>query len=139
MRRVSAVGLGKLGMGFAAAAATRGFDVVGVDIDAGVVASVNEGRAPIQEPGLQEALSAVGSRLRATTEHRLAVEECDLSFILVATPSDPDRNFSNECVARALESLAAALAASTKGYHVFVISSTLTPTPTEERLIPLID
>lgn len=138
MEKISVVGLGKLGLCFAACAAARGFKTVGVDIDANVVNSVNKGFSPIIEPGLQKLISKVGDRLTATKSHEEAIEKTDVTFIMVATPSDPDGNFSNKYVESALKSLAEAFRKSNKKYHLFVISSTLMPTSTEERLIPLI-
>jgi UDPglucose 6-dehydrogenase len=139
MDKISVVGLGKLGLCFAAAAASRGFETIGVDVGQDVIESLNNGRSHIVEPGLQELISKVKNKLTATKEHARAILETDISFILVATPSDKEGNFSNTYVESALKSLAAVLKASQKEYHVFVISSTVMPTSTEERLIPIIE
>jgi len=52
--KVSVIGLGKLGASMAAAFASRGFDVVGVDVNQRSVDLVNAGHAPVQETGLEE-------------------------------------------------------------------------------------
>ena len=51
---LSVVGLGKLGACAAACFAAKGFDVIGVDIDREAINAINEGRAPVYEPRLQE-------------------------------------------------------------------------------------
>jgi UDP-N-acetyl-D-mannosaminuronate dehydrogenase len=51
---ISVIGLGKLGASMAAAFASRGFKVIGVDVDHRAVDALNEGRAPVQETGLEE-------------------------------------------------------------------------------------
>jgi len=139
MDKISVVGLGKLGVCFAAASASRGFETIGVDVGEHIIDSINNGRAHIFEPGLQELISKVGDMLTATREHSRAIKETDITFILVATPSDTEGNFSNAYVESALKSLAVALKASRKEYHLFVISSTVMPTSMEERLIPIIE
>lgn len=45
MEKISVVGLGKLGLCFAAAAASRGFETIGVDVGEHIIESVNNGRA----------------------------------------------------------------------------------------------
>lgn len=70
------VALGKIGLPIAAQLTNTGHSVIGCDIDADVVATVNAGRAPFpNEAGLEEALaSAVAAgRLKATTNTATAV------------------------------------------------------------------
>ncbi len=54
----SVVGLGKLGASMAAAIASRGFNVIGVDINQRAVDLVNAGHAPVQETNLEAKLIA---------------------------------------------------------------------------------
>ncbi len=139
-RRVSVVGLGKLGLCLAACVAERGIDTIGVDIDRQTVEMVNHNRAPWFEKGLDDLLARnVGQRLLVTTDHVQAIESTDATFVLVATPSDPDGTFSNRFVEAALASLADALGRSQKPYHSFVISSTVMPGSTQELFIPLLE
>jgi UDPglucose 6-dehydrogenase len=137
---VSVVGMGKLGLCLAAVFAKKGLRTIAVDIERKVVEAVNRGRSPIIEPGLDEIIAEVaGTTLRATLDHREAIEGSDVTFVLVSTPSNPDGSFSNRYVESALRSLAAAFGQSTKGYHLFVISSTVVPGSTEGSFIPLIE
>ena len=48
-RRFSVVGLGKLGASMAASIASRGHDVIGVDVNQRAVEALNAGRSPVQE------------------------------------------------------------------------------------------
>lgn len=70
------VALGKIGLPIAAQLTNTGHHVIGCDIDPGVVATVNAGRAPFpNEAGLDEALARAvdGGRLQATTDTATAV------------------------------------------------------------------
>jgi 6-phosphogluconate dehydrogenase (decarboxylating) len=57
---ICVVGLGKLGSPLAAVLASKGHNVTGVDLNAYFVDALNEGRAPVVEPQLQETLPKVG-------------------------------------------------------------------------------
>ncbi len=104
---VCVVGLGYVGLPTAALMAVRGLDVIGLDIDANVVARINEGRAHIAEPDLDAMLGAVVStgRLRAVTRPQPA----DAFMIAVPTPVRPDRTADMRAVEAALASLAPVL------------------------------
>jgi len=137
---LSVVGLGKLGLCLAACFAEKGFETIGVDIDRRVVDAVNKGSAPIQETGMEGLIARHGgTRLRATISHRDAIEQSDITFVLVATPSRPDGTFSNHHIEDALSALATAFRESRKPRHVFVISSTVIPGSTEGDFIPLLE
>lgn len=84
--RISVVGLGKIGLPLATQFAEAGHDVIGVDLSARVVESVNAGREPFPgEADLQEKLANVhrSGRLQATTDYALAVPGADAVVIVV--------------------------------------------------------
>src|SRR5688572_33029588 len=86
---VSVFGLGYVGSVSAACFAEDGHAVVGVDVNADKVASLNEGRSPIVEKGLEDLIrdNTANGRLRATTSTADAARDTDLSLICVGTPS----------------------------------------------------
>lgn len=124
--RLSVFGLGKLGAPMAAIFASKGFDTIGCDLNPGPVAALAGGRAPVQEPGLQETIDAGRSRLRATQDVAEAVLGSDMSFIIVPTPSAPDAMFSNTYVIDCVRGIGAALR-DKAGYHNVVVTSTVMP------------
>lgn len=82
--KISVIGLGYIGLPTAAMFASHAVKVVGVDIRPDVVATINEGRIHIVEPGLEDVVrKAVESgMLSATTE----AEAADAFIIAVPTP-----------------------------------------------------
>jgi UDPglucose 6-dehydrogenase len=134
----SIVGLGKLGASMAAAIASRGYNVVGVDINRHAVDAMNAGRAPVQETGLDALIAANRERLRATTSHREAIVESDVTFVIVPTPSDESGAFSLQYAAWAFGEIGAALAEK-QGYHVVVLTSTVLPGSTRHGLLPILE
>src|SRR6476660_9161795 len=92
--RFSVIGLGKLGSPMVACFAAKGHQVVGVDLNEKYVRCINEGKAPVFEPGLQEMLNKSGGRLKATTDIAAAVRDTDITFVIVPTPSEAGGAFT---------------------------------------------
>ena len=89
--------------------AEKGFHVVGVDINSKIVDSINLGIAPFNEPQLQELLTNNKGNYSATTKINDAVEQSDICFIIVPTPSDKNNFFINDYVISAIEAIGGAL------------------------------
>jgi len=83
-KKIAMIGLGYIGLPTAAMMASRGYEVVGVDVSKDVVDTVNKGEIHIVEPGLEELVSSVVKLgyLRATTE----IEPSDVFVVAVPTP-----------------------------------------------------
>ena len=124
--RISVVGLGRLGTPLAAVLASKGHQVIGVDVNADTVAKVNAGTAPVREPHLQSRLDATEGRLTATTDFNEATPNTDISFVIVPTPSGSDGRFTNRYVLDAVTRIGHALR-KTERYHVVNITSTVMP------------
>jgi len=137
-RRISIVGLGKLGASMAAAIASRGHEVWGVDINASAVDALASGRAPIQETGLQDLIAANRDRLHATTSYADAIRETELTFVIVPTPSDERGAFSLQYAADAFRQIGSALKAKS-GSHTVVCTSTVLPGATRYGLLPVLE
>lgn len=137
-KTLTVVGLGKLGSPMVACLASKGFDVIGVDVDEQKVAAVADGRAPVFEPQLDELLAANQERIDATTDLAHAVARSDMTFIVVATPSDAHGGFSLKWVLPACETIGTALAAK-DGFHTVVLTSTVMPGSTAAEVVPALE
>ncbi len=138
LKRLSVVGLGKLGACMAATFAQRGFEVLGVDNNPEVVRKINAGLPPVDEPLMVETIAEANNRLRATTDAKEAAKT-DASFVIVPSPSLPDGSFSNEFLMRALQPIAQAVKDAGKKNHLFVVSSTTTPSACRKVIIPMLE
>ncbi len=85
--RIAVAGLWHLGC-VTAACCARHFQVAGVDFDGATVANLQQGKAPISEPGLNELLSAglSAKRLRFTTDPRDACADAQVLWLTYDTP-----------------------------------------------------
>lgn len=135
---ISVIGLGKLGASMAAAFASRGLDVVGVDVNQQSVDLVNQGRAPVPETNLDETISANRERIRATMSHEDAVLNSDISFVIVPTPSDERGAFSLQYAEWAFKEIGKAIGKK-KAYHNVVLTCTVLPGSTRQALIPILE
>ena len=138
IENLAVIGLGKLGASMAACLASRGFNVIGVDISQKSVNALNMGRAPVQETGLNDLITENRARLRATLSHDDAILNSDLSFVIVPTPSDDRGAFSLQYAAYAFEAIGKALG-KRRSYHTVVLTSTVLPGSTRHGLLPILE
>ncbi len=90
--RVSVFGTGYVGLVTGACLAEVGHQVICVDVDAGKIERLREGKLPIFEPGLEDLVHANHSagRLSFTTDAAMAIDRAPIVFIAVGTPPDED-------------------------------------------------
>jgi GDP-mannose 6-dehydrogenase len=138
--KVSVFGLGYVGSVSAASFAADGHTVVGVDVNPDKVASLNDGRSPIVEKGLDELIekSAANGSLRATTSTDEAIETTDLSLLCVGTPSRKNGSLDLSYLERVCEQIGSSLK-NKSDYHVVVVRSTVLPGTTHELVIPTLE
>lgn len=86
--RISVIGTNYLGANTAAGMAEFGFDVIGVEIDEHRLKLLNDGKAPLYEPGLDPLLKqhTDSGRLRFTDDYRQVADWADVHFVCVGTP-----------------------------------------------------
>ncbi|MFB0490880.1 UDPglucose 6-dehydrogenase [Methylobacterium sp. OAE515] len=122
--KIAMIGAGYVGLVSGACLADFGHTVVCIDREPDKIASLNAGRMPIYEPGL-DALVAENVRQRRlafSTSMREAVAEADAVFIAVGTPSRRGDGFADlSFVFDAAREIAGALS----GFTVVVTKSTV--------------
>ena len=92
MTKIAVIGTGYVGLTTSIGLASLGHEVIGFDIDANKVDSLNAGILPIHEPGLEEMLAKVlkSKNLIASTDLKMAVKDAGFIFTCVPTPQDED-------------------------------------------------
>jgi UDP-N-acetyl-D-mannosaminuronic acid dehydrogenase len=124
---LSVVGLGYIGLPTAAVFASRGFDVVGVDVNQHAVDTINQGKIHIVEPDLDMVVHAAVTegRLRAAIEP----EPADVFILAVPTPftngHEPDLSF--------IEAASRSIAPTLQKGNLVILEST-SPVGTTERM-----
>jgi UDPglucose 6-dehydrogenase len=122
----------------AAVLAERGNTVIGVDLNPAAIKLVNDGQPPVDEPGLAELLAKNRAHLSATNVLQEAVENTEVTFIIVPTPSEGDGAFSRRHVLEIAESIGRILL-NNSTYDVVALSSTVMPGSTGGKLLPVLE
>jgi len=138
--KISIIGTGYVGLVSATALASKGHKVTCVDIDEDKVKKINQGTSPIHEEGLEELLSKAiqEKKLKATTNTTEAIKDSELVFITVGTPSKENGRVDLSYVEKATRDIGKALKEK-KEYCVVTCKSTVPPTTTQEKLIPILE
>lgn len=135
---ISVFGLGKLGAPLAAVFASKGYKVVGFDVNPQPVQLINKGLAPVEEPQLQSFIDASRERLYATAEVETAILNSNVSFVIVPTPSTESGAFTNKYVLTAMKDIGQALRKKDE-YHLVVVSSTVMPGSTGSVILDALE
>ena len=134
--KISMIGTGYVGLSTGVGFAVKGNDVVCVDIDREKVEKINQGVSPIYEPLLEDYLKKVlkDGKFRATTDLKEAIEQTEVSFISVGTPSREDGSIDLKYIEEVSRQIGEVLKG--KEYHVVVVKSTVVSETTEKVVIP---
>jgi len=136
--RLAVIGLGYVGLPVAAMFAKVGFNVIGVDVKADRIATINAGRNPMEgnEPGLAELLAEVtqSGRLRATTDYA-DLRDVDIVLIDVETPVDEQNQPRYVALRTACQSLGPVL----KAGALIIVESTIAPGTIERVVCPALE
>ena len=130
---VTLVGLGYVGLPTAVAFAQAGFRVVGADLNAAKVESLNRGVSPLKDLDLdaQVAGAVKAGRFTATTDVVEACRQGDAVLLIVPTPVDASKQPDLSFVRSASEAAAKGL----RRGQLLVLESTTYPGTTDEIVI----
>lgn len=137
---ISVFGLGYVGSVTAACFAHKGARVTCVDVNPAKVQMLESGRSPIIEAGMDDlvANSQRSCRLHATTNAAAAVNQSDISFVCVGTPSLASGKQDLTDIKNVFSEIGRGLAQK-DSYHVVVLRSTVLPGTTHSLAIPCLE
>jgi UDPglucose 6-dehydrogenase len=140
LQPLSIIGIGYVGLSTAVGFASKGFTVVGSDLDKEKTNQIQEGNLPFYEPSLLGLLrNAIGAgKLNFASSCEDAVLNTDVTFVTVGTPSQLGGRIDLGCLKEAVFEIGDALSKKNT-YHLVVIKSTVIPTTTEKSLIPALE
>jgi UDPglucose 6-dehydrogenase len=121
--RVTVIGTGYVGLVTGTCLAETGNHVTCVDIDKSKIESLQQGKVPIYEPGLEEILrrNVAKERLHFATDLVAAMKDSEILMIAVGTPPGEDGSADLSHVLAAAESVGKNL----NGYKIIVNKSTV--------------
>jgi UDPglucose 6-dehydrogenase len=136
--RLSIIGTGYVGLVTGACFARLGHNVICVDIDPEKIQKINKGISPIYEQGLEDLLSTYKDKITATTDYQNALENTDVTFLCVGTPSMKNGSIDISYLKEATRQIATILK-NKKTWHLIVVKSTVLPGTTQRIVLPLLE
>jgi UDPglucose 6-dehydrogenase len=100
--KIGVIGVGRLGICFALLLEHAGHEVLGSDIRANYVAGLNRRQITTNEPLVAEMLAA-SHNFHVTTDAREVLQQCDIVYVMVATPSLADGSYDISAVERVVD------------------------------------
>lgn len=135
---ISIIGIGYVGLVTGACFAKLRNNVICVDIDYKKIGNINKGISPIYEEGLEELLVENRSRIKATNDYSYAIQNSDITFICVGTPSREDGDIDLRFVEESAKEIGKQLKEK-NNWHLVVVKSTVLPGTTREIVLPLLE
>lgn len=138
--RISIVGLGYVGTTMAACLTAAGKHIIGVDRDPAVLEALGKGRAPFHETEIDALLAAglASGRLELTEDLFYAVQNTEMTFVCVGTPSAFDGTLDYAALHAAVTTVGMALASENRR-HPVVVRSTVEPGTLRGQVTPLLE
>ncbi len=102
--KIGVIGAGRLGICFALLCERAGYDVLVSDIREDYVHDLNAKKISTNEPEVEDLLR-ISKNFKATTNNKEVIEECDLIYTLVSTPSLEDGSYDVSAVWNVVEDL----------------------------------
>ena len=135
---ISVIGTGYVGLVTGACFAKLGNKVICVDIDERKIDLINYGKSPIYEEGLEDILNKYKERIEATNDYRYAIENSDITFICVGTPSKEDGSLDLSFIRESAREIGLQLKKK-KNWHLIVVKSTVLPGTTRDIILPILE
>ena len=135
--KISIVGSGYVGLVTGICFAKFGHKIIFVDVDISKINQINNGICPIFEEGLDELLKKHKNNISATQSYSNAINNSDVSFICVNTPSNTHGINLKNIEQASIET--AKVLKNKNTWHLIVIKSTILPGTTNDFILPLLE
>ncbi|ANS73304.1 UDP-glucose 6-dehydrogenase [Paenibacillus yonginensis] len=129
--KLAVIGTGYVGLVSGVCFASKGNEVVCVDMDQNKIDKLNRLQSPIYEPGIEQLMeeNVREGRLSFTSDLQEAVRRSELIILAVGTPSLPNGEANLQFIERAAADIGEAM----DGYKIIVTKSTV-PVGTNEKI-----
>ena len=136
--KISVVGLGFVGLSLASVLASKGFNVIGLDVDVIKCKKISNGIVPFYEPDLKQVLKNGLKKNLEINNNFLSIKNSDIIFITVGTPQKSNGAIELTIIKKAIASIGKIISKSKKNPIIF-IKSTVIPGTLENTLLPILE
>ena len=136
--KIAIIGLGFVGLSLTSVLASKGFNVVGIDVDKEKCRSISNGVSPFFEPDLEKTLKkGLKNKLQIESDISI-VQDCDLIFVTVGTPQNKTGAIDLTIIKKAMNSLGKSIRKSKK-QHTILVKSTVIPGTMKDVILPILE
>jgi len=136
--KIAIIGLGFVGLSLTSVLSSKGFNVIGIDIDKERCKKISNGISPFFEPDLEKSLKN-GLKKKLQIESNVSlVQDCDLIFVTVGTPQNKTGSIDLSIIKNAMLSLGKSIRNSKK-QHTILIKSTVVPGTMKDVILPILE
>jgi GDP-mannose 6-dehydrogenase len=137
--KIAVLGLGYVGLTVSGCLLKEGHIILGVEPNKDKLALINDGRAPIYEPGLNELLllGIQEGRLETSPSVDERFASCDIAIVCVGTPSAPDGSHNMSYIAEVSRQIACNVDPLRRNPLTVVFRSTFRPGTIEQLVRPI--
>ena len=136
--KIAIVGLGFVGLSLTSVLASKGNNVVGIDIDVEQCKKIRNGVSPFFEPYLEKTLR-IGLKKKLTISSDFSlIKDCNMIFVTVGTPQKSNGAIDLSMIRKAVETIGRVLAKSKKN-PIILIKSTVIPGTMQNVILPILE
>ena len=135
--KIGIIGLGFVGLSFAAVLTSKGHSIIGVDTDKEKLEKIKNGIVPFYEPKLQSMLRRSLNVGLKVSSNILAIKKCNLIFVTVGTPQKRNGEIDLTMIKNVTNKIGKLLS-KTKHKPIIIIKSTVIPGTTQNVILPIL-
>ena len=137
--KIAVLGLGYVGCTALGCITSQGHEVVGIDVSPAKVDTLNAGRSPVFEPGLDDLVRSARNEglLTAHTEIGDRLDDCDIAIVCVGTPSAANGAHDMRFIIQVTRQIAQGLKRDRSRPLTIAYRSTMRPGSTEQLILPI--
>ena len=136
--KIAIVGLGFVGLSLTSVLASKGNNVVGIDIDVEQCKKIRNGVSPFFEPYLEKTLR-IGLKKKLTISSDFSlIKDCNMIFVTVGTPQKSNGAIDLSMIRKAVEIIGRVLAKSKKN-PIILVKSTVIPGTMQNVILPILE
>ena len=136
--KIAVIGLGFVGLSLTSVLASKGNNVIGIDVDVKKCKKICNGITPFFEPDLEKTLK-IGLKKKLTISDDFSlIKDCDMIFVTVGTPQKSNGAIELSMIKEAITSIGRIIAKS-KNNPIILIKSTVTPGTMQNVILPILE
>ena len=136
--KIGIVGLGFVGLSLTSVLSSKGYDVIGIDIDEEKCKKISNGISPFFEPELEKLLrNGLKKKLKIANDF-LLIKNCDFIFVTVGTPQNTNGSINLSIIKKAISKIGENLEKNKKN-PIILVKSTVIPGTMKKEILPILE